>query len=50
MPFIKQAVALAALLCSTVSGQGFGLGYVPQMGWSSWYTYGCDISADKIKK
>lgn len=36
------------LLTTTVSAD-FGLGSIPQMGWSSWYTYGCDITADKIK-
>ena len=43
-------MALAALLTITVSAQGFGLGQMPQMGWSTWQAFGKDISAEEIKK
>ena len=53
MRLFKQTIALIGLLSAAVSGAknvgDFGLGSVPQMGWSTWYTYGCDISAEKIK-
>jgi hypothetical protein len=42
------ALATKSMNSTGVSG-GFGLGEVPQMGWSSWNVYQCDIDAEKIK-
>jgi alpha-galactosidase len=44
-----ELALVVAFHLAAVSALDNGLGRVPQMGWNSWYNFGCDVTEERVK-